>query len=197
LVENNNTATKDDNNQSIQRPKSSSIIRPKKKEDPNEILRGLYKAFKDKEKKNQELDDKIFAFETIDKKLKNPQSAEMQNKISKQENTWVGNGVGVRTQPEASKSRSVQKLAGSQALAEHFLKGLESNINRTGKLGIAEAATKGEKPEAKSETEIQPKPLSKKQKEKFRQNKPNATSSFRKGTNGLRDDSDRRVRFEK
>ena len=142
--------------------KATSLRKTQKKEDPDAILKKLFNEYKQKEQKNQEIDDKIYASENLDKKVKtgHPQ-LQQNNDRAKLEKGWAGNGLGVRAQSAKVESKDSMLTGSSQQLAQHMLKKLELNLQKTGKLGEPKASK-----EVEPIKEVEPKKMTKEEKEK-------------------------------
>lgn len=123
-----------------QQPTTGIRIRTVKKE-PKDMLRQIFEGFKKKEEKIKEKDEKIFAVEETDKRVKSLTSISNQNKDKEQEVNWVGNGMGLTTDVAgAVKKRNAEEKPKKESggvldFAKGFLANLESKFKKVPKLG--------------------------------------------------------------
>jgi hypothetical protein len=103
-------------------------IKSAKNIDHKDILKQIFDEFKKKEDKKKQMDEKMFALEEADKRIKKGKESDNSNEKILEEG-WQGNGLGKR-KIEESKLKKEDPTAVTRNLAAHFLANIEKKIQK-------------------------------------------------------------------
>ena len=123
----------------------SILIRKAKKVEHKDIMKQIYDDYKKKEEISRKKDEKIFASEETEKRIRDAnddgQSSSTGNR--NMEDNWMGNGIGlstnavkaVRKRPQSQTGREISK---AQDMAKKFLEGMQKKIKKAPQIHVEE-----------------------------------------------------------